>query len=93
MSHGTKEHPGLYDKYVVTRTDGGHCVGRKHERCRYFVLDLTHDPAARTAAMLYASIVRPTEVALADDLVSLVEALGGKTAPGAAESGTREGHP
>ena len=34
---------GLYDKFYVKRTDGKSEPGQKHENCKYFVLDLTHD--------------------------------------------------
>lgn len=45
---------GLYRKYDVRRTDGRDAPGEKHHGCRYFVLDLDHDPHARTAIRAYA---------------------------------------
>lgn len=45
---------GLYHKFDVRRTDGQSEPGQKHHGCDYFVLDLTHDPHARTALMAYA---------------------------------------
>ena len=45
---------GLYDKFVVTRTDGSSARGKKHFRCEYFVLDLDHDPHAIAAISAYA---------------------------------------
>ncbi|WP_062516469.1 hypothetical protein [Demequina gelatinilytica] len=36
----------LEDRYRVTRRDGRDAPGEKHHGCRYFVLDLTHDPKA-----------------------------------------------
>lgn len=45
---------GLYDKFSVKRTDGRDDPGEKHDDCRYFVLDLTHDPLAIPAARAYA---------------------------------------
>jgi hypothetical protein len=45
----------LHDKYLVRRRDGRDQVATdKHHRCEYFVLDLTHDPLARAAALTYA---------------------------------------
>jgi hypothetical protein len=46
---------GLYDKFCVQRTDGSDAPGGKHERCDYFVLDLTHDPHAVAAVRAYAA--------------------------------------
>ncbi len=43
---------GWYAKYRVTKI--GDITGR-HRRCVFFVLDLTHDPAARRAALEYAT--------------------------------------
>lgn len=45
---------GLYDKFTVTRTDGSSEEGGKHYNCRYFVLDLDHDPHAKAALLAYA---------------------------------------
>jgi hypothetical protein len=45
---------GLYDKFVVRRTDGGSHLGQKHFDCAYFVLDLTHDKHAIAALEAYA---------------------------------------
>ena len=49
---------GLYRKFNVTRTDGRSCPGEKHADCEYLVLDLTHDPHARAAAVRYAKCCR-----------------------------------
>lgn len=59
---------GLYDKFTVTRNDGS----PKHKDCRYFVLDLTHDAAARAAALTYAAEVIHDQAVLALDLERLV---------------------
>lgn len=40
------------DGYRVSRIDGS----AKHRECDFFVLDLTHDAAARSAVLLYAKI-------------------------------------
>lgn len=45
MNEKDKER-GLYNKFVVLRTDGRSDPGEKHYRCDYFVLDITHDPHA-----------------------------------------------
>lgn len=64
---------GLYDKFVVTRTDGGSASGEKHDGCRYFVLDLTHDPFAMPALRAYAMKCRSARPELALDLWLLAE--------------------
>jgi hypothetical protein len=45
---------GLYSKFTVERTDGQSALGKKHEDCDYFVLDLNHDPHAVPAVLAYA---------------------------------------
>ena len=59
---------GLYRKYVVTRVDGSSEPGRKHEKCDYFVLDLTHDPFALHAIAAYVHACEKEYPALAEDL-------------------------
>lgn len=51
---------GLYEKFRVERADGS----PRHRGCAYFVLDLTHDGAARMAATFYASAVERTKPVL-----------------------------
>lgn len=60
---------GLYHKYDVYRTDGTDDVGGKHEDCDCFVLDLTHDPAAKVAMAAYAGAIRATHPQLAKDIM------------------------
>jgi len=48
------EERGLYQKYIVQRTDGSSAPGGKHEQCDVFVLDLTHDRHAIAALEMYA---------------------------------------
>ena len=45
---------GLYNKYEVHRVDGKDAPGEKHNGCRYFVLDLDHDPHAQAALRAYS---------------------------------------
>lgn len=59
---------GLYRKYEVLRTDGSDGPGGKHERCEYFVLDVTHDPHAAAALNAYQQSVAATHPALAADM-------------------------
>lgn len=59
---------GLYDKFYVKRTDGKSEPGQKHENCKYFVLDLTHDEYARVALEVYANACRKEFKLLAEDL-------------------------
>ncbi len=59
---------GLYDKFIVTRTDGKSEPGEKHGGCRYFVLDLDHDPHAAAAIDAYADSCDASYPLLARDL-------------------------
>ena len=58
---------GLYRKFDVERTDGRSAPGMKHFRCRYFVVDLDHDPLAAGTLRDYAE--RTLNVNLRDDLI------------------------
>jgi hypothetical protein len=62
---------GLYHKFDVTRTDGSSAPGGKHENCRYFVLDLDHDPFADECLRIYAQQCRRNFPTLADDITSI----------------------
>ena len=62
---------GIYRKFNVTRTDGSSEPGGKHEHCKYFVLDLEHDPFAKPALRKYAEACRETHPDLARDLESM----------------------
>jgi hypothetical protein len=65
---------GMYGKFNVTRTDGTDAPGGKHDGCRYFILDLTHDPLAAAAALTYADAADASGFhALARDLRATVE--------------------
>lgn len=71
-------HPGvgLYNKFnVIRRTDGSSAPGRKHDGCRYFVLDLTHDPFARSAIIAYADACEGKCPELAADLYATASAM------------------
>lgn len=59
---------GLYDKYIVLRHDGSTQPGGKHERCRFFVLDLAHDKFAVPALRAYADACEAEYPELARDL-------------------------
>lgn len=61
---------GLYEKFSVVRNDGKSEPGKKHHGCRYFVLDLDHDPHARPAMQAYAHSCQHTHPKLGDDIVS-----------------------
>lgn len=58
----------MYRKFIVTRTDGSSARGKKHFDCEYFVLDMTHDPAAIPAIAAYELAIRQTHPKLARDL-------------------------
>ena len=66
---------GLYPKYRVERTDGSSAPGGKHEKCRYFVLDLDHDPHAKLALKGYVISCRQCFPQLAKDLDDVIEEL------------------
>lgn len=59
---------GLFQKFIVTRTDGSSEPGGKHEGCEYFVLDTDHDPHAPAALAAYAAKVERTHPQLAADM-------------------------
>jgi hypothetical protein len=64
---------GLYGKFEITRTDGQSDHGKKHDGCRYFALDVTHDPFAIPALQAYAEACRQELPALAADLDRLAQ--------------------
>lgn len=78
---------GLYKKYEVRRADGSHRKGKKHDGCRYFVLDLTHDQFAAPALLAYAAACEADFPLLARDLRSLV----GDDSPASGEATTKGG--
>lgn len=61
---------GLYQKFIVTRTDGRSAEGEKHHGCEYFVLDCDHDPHAPVALRAYAKSVESENPKLAADLIA-----------------------
>lgn len=65
---------GLYNKFIVTRTDGKSETGEIHENCRYFVLDLDHDPHAKSAILAYIKSCKDYPL-LRQDLKNLYEEL------------------
>lgn len=71
------EDRGLYEKFTVLRNDGSSGEGRKHDKCEYFVLDLSHDPHARNALIGYfTSLIRAnSHKKLCYDLSILIDAL------------------
>lgn len=62
---------GLYDKFIVTRTDGSSSPGGRHDGCQYFVLDLTHDPFADEALRIYAQQCKREYPLLSEDITTL----------------------
>jgi hypothetical protein len=71
MRSGNDKEKGLYQKFIVTRTDGSSKSGGKHEHCRYFVLDLDHDQFAAAALEAYEAKCASTFPVLAVDLLKL----------------------
>lgn len=79
---------GLYAKYRVERLDGQDQPGARHHGCRYFPLDLSHDPDGRAVAAIYASLVEAERPRMAQDLRTLVKRLqGGDEHPHVGEDG------
>lgn len=72
---------GLYQKFEVTRTDGQSEPGKKHDGCRYFVLDVDHDEFADEALRIYAQQCRRKYPMLADDITTLRAELQRKVRP------------
>ena len=62
----------IYARFRVRRTDKAERdPGSKHYGgCAYFVLDLSHDPAAIPALAAYVDAIRATHPMLADDLTA-----------------------
>ena len=68
------EDRGLYNKFIEGRTDGSSDRGGKHENCRYFVLDINHDPNSIPALIAYANACEEKFPNLARDIrMKLVE--------------------
>ena len=64
----TAEQQGLFRKFDVRRVDGSDQLGGKHHGCRYYVLDVDHDPYAAAALGAYADACRESHPELARDL-------------------------
>jgi len=63
------EEQGMFRKYLVQRADGkDKAITDKHFNCEYYVLDITHDPAARPALKAYADAIEETHPYLARDI-------------------------
>lgn len=64
----TAEQQGLFRKFDVRRVDGSDQLGGKHHGCRYYVLDVDHDPYAAAALGAYADACKESHPELARDL-------------------------
>lgn len=62
------EQQGVFHKFDVRRVDGSDQPGGKHHGCRYFVLDLDHDPHAAAAMAAYAQDCKATHPTLSAEL-------------------------
>lgn len=60
---------GLYQKFNVSRRDGGSSRGKKHHGCRYFVIDVEHDQFAKLALRAYADAAAASHPQLAADMI------------------------
>lgn len=63
----------LYNKYVIEKRDGSPI----DPKAQYFVMRLDTDICARIAARIYAECCEAKWPGLADELLTLVESLGG----------------
>ena len=63
-------HKGIYEKFIIVRTDGQSAQGKKHHNCRCFVLDLDHDKHALPALRAYADACKDEYPELAFDLLA-----------------------
>ena len=59
---------GLYQKYITGRVDGQDRPGKKHAKCKLFVLDIDHDEHAIPALKAYIESCRKDYSLLAQDL-------------------------
>jgi hypothetical protein len=66
-----KHQLGLIGKFRVSRVDGTDSPGARHDGCRYFVLDATHDKHAAPALHAYAESCEADYPMLARDLRAL----------------------
>lgn len=66
---------GLYEKYIVKRTDGSSKKGGKHHDCVYFVIDTTHDKFAYFALNAYAEACKSEYPLLAEDLMNITKTM------------------
>lgn len=84
---------GVYRKFKVERSDGSSKEGGKHARCRYFVLDLDHDPHAAAALWAYAESCKEAFPDLACDLEYAAERLEAERLPeDGVDLGFKPGH-
>ena len=65
---------GIYQKFNVSRVDGGTDIGEKHCDCIHFVLDINHDPHGRVALKAYAESCADEYPELSCDLLLLLKA-------------------
>jgi len=72
---------GLYNKFVVLRSDGSSRRGEKHHGCEYFVLDLVHDKFSIPALQAYALACRKEYPELSNDLLDKIDVLLAKRPP------------
>ena len=68
------EDNGLINKYAVRRRDGKDRQGDKHRNCRYFVLDVSHDPFAVPALRAYAEACKEDKPNLSAQLIDMADA-------------------
>lgn len=80
---------GVYDKFRVERTD----ASPRHPDCRYFVLDIDHDPHAAAALTAYAEHCQRDKPDLARDLRRLTGSSIIATTPGLAADLARGDQP
>ncbi len=75
------EDEGLINKYAVRRRDGKDRQGDKHFSCRYYVLDVSHDPFAIPALLAYAEACKEKKPVLSAQLLDMADAHEWQTPP------------
>lgn len=81
-----KKLAGAYQKYDIRRLDRKDAPGEKHEKCKLFVLDISHDKYALIALKAYAEACKLEYPALSADLLSILKGHGPEVLPSKEEA-------
>ena len=81
-----KKNAGVYQKYSIRRLDGKDAPGEKHDNCKLFVLDISHDKYALAALRAYAEACKLDYPALSADLIAILKGQGPAVIPSKEEA-------